>query len=99
MAKAKAERVPKGHLAKAGIYLTFRYVLLTTSGFDRSRRGDIVAIWEARCGTLLESDFSLSNTEGDSGKTAVIKSEALRRMSLVYFDQPLCPYKRYAYFN
>lgn len=91
--------VPKGHLAKAGTYLTFRYVLVTTSGFDRSHRGDIVSIWEARCGRLSESDFSVSNTAGDSGKTAVIKSEALRRMNLVYFDQALCPYKRYGYFN
>lgn len=91
--------VPKGHLAKSGTYLTFRYVLVTTSGFNRSCRGDIVSIWEARCGRLLESDFSLSNTVGDSGKTAVIKSDALRSMKLVYFDQALCPYKRYVYFN
>jgi len=91
--------IPKGHLAKSGTYLTFRYVLVTVSGFDRSHRGDIVSIWEARCGRLSESDFSLSNTAGDSGKTAVIKTEALRQMSLVYFDQALCPYRRYVYFN
>lgn len=98
--KVALERnVPKGHLAKSGTYLTFRYVLVQISGFDRSHRGDIVSIWEARCGRLSESDFSISNTVGDSGKTAVIKSEALRRMSLVYFDQALCPYKKYGYFN
>lgn len=91
--------IPKGHLAKSGIYFTFRYVLVTVSGFDRSHRGDIVSIWEVRCGRLSDSDFSLSNTAGDSGKTAVIKTEALRQMSLVYFDQALCPYKRYVYFN
>lgn len=83
---------PKGHLAKSGIYLTFRYVLMASDGFNRQKRGDIVAIWEARCGFLSESDFSLSNTAGDSGKTAVIKTLAFRNMSLVYFDKTLCPY-------
>lgn len=89
---ALGKNKPKGHLAKPGIYLTFRYVLITSDGFDRLNRGDIVAIWEARCGFLSKNDFSLSNTEGDSGKTAVITTTAFRRMSLVYFEPDLCPY-------
>ncbi len=89
---ALGKNKPKGHLAKPGIYLTFRYVLMTSDGYDRLNRGDIPAIWEARCGLLCENDFSLSNTQGDSGKTAVITTTAFRRMSLVYFDQALCPF-------
>jgi hypothetical protein len=89
---ALGKNKPKGHLAKPGIYLTFRYVLITSDGFDRLNRGDIVPIWEARCGFLSKNDFSLSNTEGDSGKTAVITTTAFRRMSLVYFEPALCPY-------
>lgn len=91
--------IPKGHLAKSGTYLTFRYVLITTEGFNSKQRGDIVSIWEVRCGQLSEIDFSISNTAGDSGKTAVIRSDALRHMSLVYYDSKLCPYKKYLYFN
>ncbi|HAI70301.1 MAG TPA: hypothetical protein DCM38_12805 [Gammaproteobacteria bacterium] len=83
---------PKGHLAKPGNYLTFRYVLITHTGFDRKKRGDRVTLWEARCGFISEEDFSISNTKGDSGKTAVITTEAFRRMSLVYFDKTVCPY-------
>ncbi len=82
---------PKGHLAKPGNYLTFRYVLTTNTGFDRKKRGDIVTLWEARCGFISEEDFSLSNTKGDSGKT-VISTDAFRKMSLVYFDKTVCPY-------
>lgn len=83
---------PKGHLAKPGKYLTFRYVLTTAKGFDRNQRGDVVTIWEARGGVLTEGDFSLSNTPGDSGKTAVITTSAFRKLSLVYFDKTVCPY-------
>jgi transcriptional regulator with XRE-family HTH domain len=83
---------PKGHLAKPGNYLTFRYAMTTSTCFNRNKRGDIAALWEARCGFIAEEDFSLSNTEGDSGKTAVITTTAFHRISLVYFDQTVCPY-------
>lgn len=87
---------PKGHLAKAGVYLTFRYVLIRDGAYARGResRGDTVAVWEVRFGVLDEDDFALSNTEGDSGKTAVFKKEAFDRMELVYFDPELLPYAR-----
>lgn len=78
---------PKGHLAKAGLYLTFRYVLAEPSGGyvrGKAGRGSVATVWEVRCGALAEDDFALSNTAGDSGKTAVITSAAFGAMALVY---------------
>lgn len=88
---------PKGHLAKAGNYLTFRYALTNRHGaFVRGKenRGNVVAIWEIKCGLLTESDFSLSNTVGDSGKTAVVKKAAFDAMHLVYYLPDLDPFAR-----
>ena len=88
---------PKGHLPKAGTYITFRYVLGTKSGEyvkGKDQRGDTVWIWEVKIGELTENDFSCSNTEGDSGKTAVIKTEVHNNMSLVYYAPALLPYRR-----
>ncbi|MFF5215414.1 helix-turn-helix domain-containing protein [Micromonospora sp. NPDC000442] len=88
---------PKGHLPKPGTYLTFRYVLGRRDGsFSRGResRGDTVWVWEVRAGVLMASDFAISNTAGDSGKTAVIKSEAFLRMPRVFYDPRFLPYAR-----
>jgi transcriptional regulator with XRE-family HTH domain len=88
---------PKGHLPKGGVYLTFRYVLCDSQGVfkrGKSNRGERPYIWEARVGKLTVSDFDISNTAGDSGKTAVIKTTAFRAMSLVYFNPALLPYAR-----
>lgn len=88
---------PKGHLPKSGAYLTLRYVLCDKDGvFTRGKanRGDTAFIWEAKVGVLTIDDFDLSNTEGDSGKTAVVKSEAFNRMSLVYFNPTYLAYAR-----
>ncbi len=88
---------PKGHLPKPGVYLTFRYVLCSKDGeFVRGKnsRGDTAYIWEAKVGLLTIDDFDLSNTEGDSGKTAVVKTAAFDRMSLVYFNPSLMAYGR-----
>jgi transcriptional regulator with XRE-family HTH domain len=87
---------PKGHLAKAGTYLTFRYVLVRDGTYSRGKesRGDTVAIWEVRFGELEEEDFAISNTEGDSGKTANFKKEAFDRMGIVYYDPGLLPYAK-----
>lgn len=98
---------PKGHLAKPGVYLTVRYVLTDRKlVFNKSERGPVVCIWEIRIGYLDTSDFDLSNTDGDSGKTAVVKTKSLRKMALVYFRDCLLPYRRskdpanpYSYFN
>ena len=88
---------PKGHLPKAGTYLTFRYVLASLDGdYKRGKeaRGDTAWVWEVRAGVLAEQDFDLSNTAGDSGKTAVISTEAFLRMSRVYYAPELLPYAR-----
>ena len=88
---------PKGHLPKPGAYLTFRYVLCDKDGlFKRGKtcRGDTAYIWEAKVGVLTKDDFDLSNTEGDSGKTAVVKTAAFDRMALVYFNPSLMAYGR-----
>ena len=88
---------PKGHLPKEGVYLTFRYCLGGPNGeYARGKdgRGQTVWIWEVRAGYLGLDDFSLSNTAGDSGKTAVVKSAAFQAMNLVFFDARFFPYAR-----
>lgn len=84
---------PKGHLPKPGTYITFRYVLGTRSGqYVRKVRGETVWIWEVKVGQIAVHDFDLSNTAGDSGKTAVLKTKVFNAMPLVYFDSSFCPY-------
>lgn len=86
---------PKGHLPKAGTYITFRYVLADKFGnYTRGKdnRGDTVWVWEVKVGNLTEADFSFSNTEGDSGKTAVIKTDIHNKMHLVYYVPEHLPY-------
>lgn len=90
---------PKGHLAKAGVYLTFRYVLGNADGTyarspDKTLRGRTAWIYEVRIGRLELDDFDLSNTPGDSGKTATIKTESFKKMTLVFFDEELNPYAK-----
>ena len=85
---------PKGHLVKPGPHITVRYVLAQESGkYSRGRenRGNVVWIWEVRVGTLQESHFNFSNTEGDSGKTAVINAAGLSALKPVYCDQDRAP--------
>jgi hypothetical protein len=75
--------------------MTFRYVLGDKSGkFVRGKetRGDTAFIWEGRIGTLTAEDFDLSNTEGDSGKTAVITTASFDAMSVFYFVPEFLPY-------
>jgi hypothetical protein len=84
---------PKGHLAKEGKYLTARYVLCDTEGkYTSKTRGAVPYIWEMRFGALKIMHFNISNTAGDSGKTAVVNSEGLRQLRIVYFDRDRCPY-------
>lgn len=86
---------PKGHLPKPGVYLTFRYVLgAADGGYVRKSRGKTAWIWEVRAGTLGIDDFSISNTAGDSGKTAVVKTESFKSMALVMQDDRFQPYAR-----
>lgn len=86
---------PKGHLPKPGPHLTCRYVLADRAGnYSRQDRGNVVWIWEVRLGELSKEDFSLSNTPGDSGKTAVIKTDSLDRLDCIYFDRRFLPYAK-----
>ena len=86
---------PKGHLPKPGTYITFRYILADKQGrYQRGKqyRGNTPCIWEVKIGKIKEEDFSCSNTEGDSGKTAVIKTQFFNKMDLVYYVPELLPY-------
>lgn len=86
---------PKGHLPKEGHYLACRYVLCNASGGymrGKENRGILPRIWELRGGELLEQHFSISNTAGDSGKTAVVTKEGMQRLKSLYFDPELCPF-------
>tara|TARA_Y100001936_G_scaffold232550_1_gene257592 strand:+ start:125 stop:736 length:612 start_codon:yes stop_codon:yes gene_type:complete len=81
---------PKGHLAKAGYYITIRYVLGDYDGNYKAgtdNRGDVIWIYEIQFGYLRTSDFNLSNTAGDSGKTAVINKEGWKKLKNVYLDR------------
>ena len=88
---------PKGHLPKVGLYVTFRYVLSDRNGKyvrGKETRGDVINVWEVKFGYLNEWDFSISSTAGDSGKTAVITTDAYNGMELVFFDPDKCPSPR-----
>jgi transcriptional regulator with XRE-family HTH domain len=86
---------PKGHLPKPGRYITFRYVLGDRAGNykrGKNERGSTVWFWEVKVGDIGLEDFSISNTEGDSGKTAVVRTAVFNAMPLVYFDPKFCPH-------
>ncbi len=89
---ALEDNKPKGHLVKPGPHVTVRYVLGGTSTFDRDRRGEVVWIWEVRAGVLNEEHFNVSNTAGDSGKTAVFNAAGMEALSVVYCDLNRCPF-------
>ena len=81
---------------KAGVYLTFRYVLAQRDGtFTRGKdsRGDTAAVWEVRFGELREDAFYARSTRSAAG-SAQLKKAALDGMELVYYDPALLPYAR-----
>lgn len=91
---ALEDNQPKGHLAKSGWHLTCHYVLCSPDGGFRcgvESRGCVPCIWLLRFGYLNESHFNISNTEGDSGKTAVVNADGMKRLEPVYFDPKRCP--------
>lgn len=88
---------PKGHLVKPGPHITVRYILADEGGLYRrgkANRGVVPWIWEVRIGELEEKHFNFSNTEGDSGKTAVINAAGMAALNVVYFDRARCPLVR-----
>jgi hypothetical protein len=91
---ALEDNQPKGHLAKPGIHLTCHYVLCDGDGRftpGKDRRGNVVRIWMLRLGRLDEIDFNISNTDGDSGKTAVVNAKGMSKLDPVFFDPEYCP--------
>jgi hypothetical protein len=85
---------PKGHLAKPGWHLSCHYVLCSDSGeytAGTDNRGSVACLWLIRFGWLHEEDFNLSNTPGDSGKTAVVNAKGMVKLPPVYFNPALCP--------
>ena len=88
---------PKGHLPKPGPHLIVRYVLCDENGIykrGKENRGDVPWIWEIRVGTLKRKHFNVSNTAGDSGKTAVVSRDGMEALQVVYSDLERCPYAR-----
>jgi hypothetical protein len=87
---------PKGHLAKEGWHLTARYVLCGPDGCftsGKENRGVQLSIWELRFGYLKELEhFNLSNTPGDSGKTAVVNATGMKELVPVFCDFDRCPF-------
>jgi hypothetical protein len=90
-------RSAKGHLPKAGFHLTARYVLCDAHGTfwrgksnhdRRKNEGVILYIWELRFGNLTADHYRVSNTPGDSGKTANAK---MSQLVPIYFDSERCP--------
>lgn len=86
---------PKAHLAKEGHYLTFRYILGNLDGrMDNRVRGDVAWVWEIRFGYLQPGHFNVSNTEGDSGKTAVVNKSGMEELKVVFQNPDLEPSQR-----
>jgi hypothetical protein len=85
---------PKGHLPKPGMYLSVRYVLGDHEGrHEIGKRGDTIWIWEMKVGELKPGDFNESNTPGDSGKTAVVRTTVFHAMDVVFLDERFIPHK------
>ena len=85
---------PKGHLAKPGWHLTCHYVLCQPNGTfvaGRENRGNVARLWLVRFGWLDEQDFNISNTSGDSGKTAVVNAQGMNKLLPVFFIPSFCP--------
>jgi len=87
---------PKGHLVKPGHYITCRYVLIDEKGNIITEKADRPkahkpVIWEMRTGFLKQEHFNISNTEGDSGKTAVVNAEGMVSLRVIYVDLAMVP--------
>jgi hypothetical protein len=86
---------PKGHLAKEGWHLTAHYVLCGPEGCfsaGKENRGVQLWVWQLRFGYLRIKDFNISNTAGDSGKTAVVNANGMTQLVPVFCDFDRCPF-------
>lgn len=91
---ALEDNQPKGHLAKPGWHLTCHYVLCAPDGSftaGTSNRGALPRVWLLRFGHLEIEHFNISNTEGDSGKTAVVNAAGMALLEPIYFSPAICP--------
>jgi hypothetical protein len=85
---------PKGHLAKEGWHLTCHYVLCDEQESfkpGKENRGCVPRVWLVRFGYLKLEHFNISNTAGDSGKTAVVNKDGLMALKPVFYDAGLSP--------
>lgn len=84
---------PKAHLPKEGYYLTCRYVLGNPDGtYTQGKRGNFIWIYEIRFGYLNKKHFNISNTKNDSGKTAVVNSEGMKKLIPVFYNKNHSPW-------
>ncbi len=91
---ALEDNQPKGHLAKPGWHLTCHYVLCAPDGTfvcGTQNRGCVPRIWLLRFGHLEIEHFNISNTDGDSGKTAVVNAAGMSLLQPLYFAPTICP--------
>ena len=88
------KNAPKAHLAKEGLYLTFRYILGDIDGNLGDVRGDVAWIWEVRFGYLRAEHFNVSSTDGDSGKTAVVNKSGMEQLKILYQNPDHEPRRR-----
>lgn len=88
---------PKGHLVKPGPHLILRYSLGSSTGeyqIGKENRGLVPWLWEIKIGHLHSEHFSVSNTDGDSGKTAVVTKAGMDNIKTVFFDPRFFPYSK-----
>ena len=76
--------------------MTCRYILIDRNGNKIEEKADRPkafkpVIWEIRAGFLKEEHFNVSNTAGDSGKTAVVNAEGMVNLRVVYVDLAMVP--------
>ncbi len=88
---ALGKNAAKGHLAKEGHYIICKYVLVDSDGHpirtkEERPNARYPVFWEIKSGYLTENCFNISNTAGDSGKTAVINAVGNTKLVRVFHD-------------
>lgn len=96
---ALGKNAAKGHLAKEGHYIICKYVLVDRNGHpirtkEERPNARYPVFWEIKYGYLTEDCFNISNTAGDSGKTAVINAVGNSKLVRVFHDRTKEPSSR-----